>query len=62
MGITSSTVMPISASSCNCRPADSQIPSGVNVPDVHLINHLAFERPAFPCGIRPLEAAGIDDL
>ena len=47
----------------------AQLPAGGVPPafrsegaDVHLINHLAFERAAFPCGIGPPEGGGIDNL
>ena len=37
-------------------------PFGRECPDVHLVEHLAFDRDSFPFRVRPTKLAGIDDL
>jgi hypothetical protein len=58
----STAVTPNEASRPSCARAPSSVPSGVKVPDVHLVDDELGDRPARPRAARRREAPRIDDL
>ena len=55
------TVIPMRANSGNCAAAACHVPSRSERADMHLVDDLALQCPAAPCGVRPWERCRVDD-